>query len=187
VNLNAYRNRWLALQVRPKHELVTARILSSKGYDEFVPMGVSIRRWSDRQKELVLPLFTGYVFCRFREDVRWPLLTTPGAIRLVKDGTGIATIDDEEIATIRLLEQLHLRVHGCAYPKIGERVRVTDGPLAGVEGLMVRHKGDGRLVLSVDAIQRCFALEIDGFQVVAVSDQAAAHCGFGHGSADAHM
>jgi len=129
----------------------------------------SVRKWSDRDKQLQLPLFTGYVFCRFNENIRWPIITTPGVIRLVREGTRIAVIDDAGIEAIRVIERLRAHAEPCPYPKVHERVRILDGPLAGVEGLLVNHKKNGRFILEVDAIQRCISVEIAGFNVVSVS------------------
>ncbi|PYV81621.1 MAG: hypothetical protein DMG05_29645, partial [Acidobacteria bacterium] len=57
--------QWFALVVRSQHEKMVASVLHSKGYEEFLPLYTVKRRWSDRIKQLELPLFPGYVFCRF--------------------------------------------------------------------------------------------------------------------------
>jgi transcription antitermination factor NusG len=169
MNLSEYHNQWLAVQVRPRFEQAVAHILQSKGYQEFVPTYRSRRKWSDRDKELDFPLFTGYVFCRFDKAIPWPINGTPGVVRLVRFGNRIATIKESEIETIRNIERLGLRAEPCEYPLLGERVRVLSGPLAGVTGVLVRHNTNGRLVLSVDAIQRAMSIEISGFQIAPLS------------------
>src|SRR5271157_5027662 len=72
-------NSWYAIRVRSKFENAASVVLNGKGYEAFLPTYRSRRSWSDRVKELDLPLFPGYLFCRF--DVRdrlLPILTTPG-------------------------------------------------------------------------------------------------------------
>src|ERR1700726_677092 len=69
---------WFALQVRSRHEKNIATLMHGKGYEPFLPLYKGRRRWSDRFKEMELPLFPGYLFCRFDVQNRLPVLTTPG-------------------------------------------------------------------------------------------------------------
>src|SRR6185437_12544170 len=77
---------WYAIQVRPRSEFLTAKILVNKGFEPFVPQYKAVHSWSDRKVELELPLITGYIFCRFNPEVRLPIMTTAGVVRIV--GTG---------------------------------------------------------------------------------------------------
>jgi transcription antitermination factor NusG len=45
--------------------------------------------------------------------------------------------------------------------KSGEYVRISKGPLAGLEGVLTRTKGNYRLVLSVEVLQKGIAVEVD--------------------------
>src|SRR6266478_83223 len=92
---------WFALQVRPRHELKAANVLRNKGFQEFVPVYEGRRQWSDRNKTLTLPLFTGYVFCRFNPNQKVPIVNTPGVIRVVGSSKGCAPIADHEIESIQ--------------------------------------------------------------------------------------
>jgi transcription antitermination factor NusG len=97
-DLSCFDQRWFALQVRPKYELFVENVLHSKGFEGFALTYKSTRQWSDRKKIIVLPLFPGYVFCRFNVDIKTPILSTPGIIRIVG---GNSSIDDSEIEAIR--------------------------------------------------------------------------------------
>ena len=78
---------WYALRVQSKFESVVSIALRGKGYQEFLPLYRSRRRWADRVKELDLPLFPGYLFCRFDvHDRLLPILTTPGVVCIVGAG-----------------------------------------------------------------------------------------------------
>src|SRR5215471_17879374 len=77
---------WFAVQVRPRYEKATARALRNKGYEEFLPLYTSPRRWTDRLKHIELPLFPGYVFCRFDLQVVPRIVTTAGVVRIVGMG-----------------------------------------------------------------------------------------------------
>src|SRR6185436_2955023 len=77
---------WYALHVRSRFEKVVSRNLRGKGYEEFLPLYRRTSRWSDRIKEIELPLFPGYVFCRFDRNNRLPVLTVPGVNSVVSVG-----------------------------------------------------------------------------------------------------
>ena len=160
---------WLAIQVRPRHELLAAKILSNKGYEPFVPLYRSKRQWSDRRKEVDLPLFGGYVFCRLSVAAWGPIITTPGVIRIVCAGKTIAVISDSEIEFIRTVVQNGFKAEPCSYLKKGDRVRVEDGPLAGVEGLLVGWENGHRLILSIDLVQSSVAVDVNSCKLQRVS------------------
>jgi transcription antitermination factor NusG len=91
---------WFALQVRARSEQAIAELLCSKGYDEFLPLYYCKRRWSDRVKRALQPLFPGYVFCRLDLQNRLPVLVTPGVLQIVGVGKTPAPIDEKEIISL---------------------------------------------------------------------------------------
>src|SRR6202046_5900919 len=94
-------SHWWALYTRHQHEKVVADMLSAKGFEVFLPLYDSIRRWKDRQKLLSLPLFPCYVFVRGGFDRRLPIISTPGVYMALTHGVRIAVIPGKEIADIR--------------------------------------------------------------------------------------
>src|SRR5512140_1203738 len=88
---------WYALHVRPRYEKQISQTLKSKGFEEFLPLYTSRRRWSDRWKTIEFPLFPGYMFCRLSEEVRLPVLTIPGVIRIVGVGGQWIPVSEQEI------------------------------------------------------------------------------------------
>src|SRR5713226_7420357 len=90
-------HRWFALRVKCRYEKLVSTLLRDKGYEEFLPLYWSRRRWSDRFQSVDLPLFPGYVFCRLDpQQSRLPLLITPGAMHFVGIGRSPEPIDDGE-------------------------------------------------------------------------------------------
>jgi transcription termination/antitermination protein NusG len=154
---------WFALQVTPRHEFTTAKILRLKGFQEFVPTYTSRRKWSDREKNVVLPLFTGYVFAKLCLEAKLPIVTTPGVIRIVGSRKGPIPIPQEQLEMARKASACARHVQPYPYiPDIpgGTRVRINDGPLAGVEGTF--HGYDrSELIVSVDIIQRSMRIGIE--------------------------
>jgi transcriptional antiterminator NusG len=153
--------RWFALQVRTRWESSTAMLLSGKGYETLLPAYQTKKRWNGRLRELSAPLFPGYVFCQFDALNRLPILVTPGVIAVVGRGRVPVPVDDAEIAAIRMVVSSGLRAEPWPYLAVGQKIRIESDALRGLEGILVRFKGDDRLVVSVSLLRRSVALEID--------------------------
>jgi transcription antitermination factor NusG len=159
--LSTHTDQWFALRIKPQREKIVASALRSKGYEEFLPLYRCRRRWSDRIKEMDLPLFPGYVFCRFDVHSRLPILVTPGVLLIVGVGKTPSPVDDSEIAALQSIVKSGLQAEPWPFLKIGQRVRIEHGSLEGVEGILVAIKKPYRLVVSVTLLQRSVAVEID--------------------------
>jgi transcription antitermination factor NusG len=155
------RRSWFALRVKSRYERLVATVLHNKGYEEFLPLYESRRRWSDRFKPVELPLFPGYVFCRLDPLYRLPVLTTPGVLHFVGVGRIPVPIEESEIGAIQSAVRSGLRVEPWPYLKVGQAVRLEDGPLAGLEGLLIEVRKQCRIVVSVVLLRRSTAVEID--------------------------
>lgn len=164
-------NAWWALYTRHQHEHVIADSLSAKGFEVFLPLYQSLRRWKDRQKLLWLPLFPCYVFVRGGMNRRLEVVTTPGVHMILYNGEHVAIVPDEEIRGIRMAVEGTARIEPHPFLKCGDRVRVTHGSLEGVEGILIRKKNLFRLVLSVEMLAQSVAVEIDASEVEPVESR----------------
>jgi transcription antitermination factor NusG len=160
---------WYALYTRHQHEKVVAQALSGKGFEVFLPQYRSVRKWKDRQKEIVLPLFPNYVFIQGGLDRMLNILTTPGVHSLVSWGGRPAEIPRNEIEAVRRLVESSLPVEPHPFLKCGDLVRIKSGALEGIEGILVRKTRGVRLVLSVEMLSRSAAVEVDVNMVERVS------------------
>jgi transcription antitermination factor NusG len=138
-----------------------ADTLTSKGYDCLLPSYREKRKWSDRTKVLELPLFPGYVFSRFDVEVRLPILTTPGVVAVAGLGRIPQPLDPHEVEQIRKVTAVGHPAQPWPFLKIGQRVRITAGPLTGVEGLLMQRRGETRVVLSVSLLQKAIAVQVE--------------------------
>src|SRR5882724_9826452 len=116
--------QWYAVTVKHQHERSVESALRSKAVETLVPLYRSRRSWSDRSKEVELPLFSGYVLCRFQITERVSVLNTPGVLRLVGFGGVAAAVDEQQIADIRVVMESGLGLGPWPYLKAGDRVRV---------------------------------------------------------------
>jgi len=160
---------WWALYTRHQHEKTVAEMLTAKGFEVFLPLYDSMRRWKDRKKLLSLPLFPCYVFVRGGLHRRLQVVTTPGVHMILSSGERVAMIPEDEIAAVRRTVSGSFRVEPHPFLKCGERVRILRGSLEGIEGILVRKKNLLRLILSVDMLAQSVAVEIDGADVEPVA------------------
>jgi transcription antitermination factor NusG len=157
--------QWFALVVKPRFDKAVAQALESKGYETLVPVYKKSHRYGGRSKHFELPLFPGYVCCRFDVQARLPILTTPGVIRVLGVRNGPIPLSDREINSLQAAIKSQLPVQPYPFVNAGQRVRINSGVLAGVEGIVLGIKGELRLVLSITLLQRSVLLEIDRDQV----------------------
>ena len=152
---------WFAIRVRPRYEKQVAESLESKGIKTLLPFYLARRRWSDRVKQIELPLFDGYLFCQTSPDVRLPVLVTPGVIHFVGCGNIPVPIEQHEIEAIQKVVCAGAAARPWPFLRQGDRVRVDEGPLRNLEGILVKNDGGEQVVISVTLLQRSMAVQVD--------------------------
>jgi transcription antitermination factor NusG len=164
---------WFAVQTKPRHEKTTAVELAQKGINTFLPLLSEMRQWSDRRKNVELPLFSCYVFVNMipSAEARVSVLRSRGVLSFVGNGKEPISIPDSQIDDVRRL--LAAKVPFMAHPflHIGQRVRIRGGALDGVEGILTRRSGATRLVISVETIQRSLSISVEGYDVEPVGER----------------
>lgn len=159
--------QWFALVVKSRFDKAVAHALEVKGYETLMPVYKKYHHYGRHSRHCDLPLFPGYVCCRFDFQTRMPVLATPGVIR-VAGGGGVATpVSETEIHSLQAAMRAQLPVQPFPFLNVGQRVRINSGALAGVEGIILGSKPQLRLVLSITLLQRSVLLEIDGEMVSA--------------------
>ena len=152
---------WYGVRTRANHERTAATILEAKGYEQYLPSYKVRRRWSDRIVETILPLFPGYVFCRFDLLDRLLIVTTPGVVSILGFGNEPAAIPEEEIAAIETVLRSGMAAEPHPFLREGQRIRVNRGALEGLEGILIKKKSEWRLVISITLLQRSVTVEVD--------------------------
>ena len=160
---------WYALYTRHQHEKAAAEVLSKKGFEIFLPLYGVVHRWKDRSKRLSLPLFPCYLFLRGGLERPLDIMTTPGVHSLVRTAGHTAVIPQGQIDAVRQLIESSLGVEPHPFLSCGDWVRVKSGPLAGIEGILVRKKNQFRLVLSVAMLGKSASVEVDSSAIERVS------------------
>ena len=161
---------WHALWTRSHCEQLVHDQLAVKGFNLFLP---KIDQWSRRggvTRLIRVPLFPGYVFLHGAMDKASyvELLKARGLVQVLGERWDrLATIPDGEIDAIRRIVDAGVPALPYVFLREGQRVRITRGPLADVEGILVRTKPNrGLLVVSVDLLRRSVAAHVDCTWVV---------------------
>jgi len=152
---------WFAILTRTGRERTATMLLENAGYECYLPVSKFVRRWSDRMKEVEVPLFPGYLFCRMNQHNRLPVLMTPGVIQIVGVGKTPIPVEEHEIGAIQRVGKSGLPTMPWPYLEVGHVVRIEEGPLDGLTGIVLKIKSGLKLVLSVSLLQRSVAVEID--------------------------
>ena len=165
--MNSQQHRWFAIQTLSRHEKVVRSQLEMRTIETFLPTTRRLSQWTDRKKEIEVPLFAGYCFARFSLANRLPVFQSQGVVRVIGSGGQPEPIPDEEIESLRKLISSPSNYVCCPYLSEGMLVEVVRGPLQGVKGRLVREAKPCRLVLSISLIQRAVTIEIDAASVAA--------------------
>ncbi len=159
--------RWYAIQTRARHEKRIGSELQKRGIHAFVPTLRQSRQWSDRTKDVDIPLFSCYVFVNLvsHSAQRLEVLKTPGVFCFVRVNGEPAPIPDSQIEGIQTVLAKKLPVSTCGFIQIGQKVRIRGGSLDGVEGILTASQGGHKLVISVDLLQQAVEVTVEGYAV----------------------
>ena len=157
--------RWYAAYTCANHEKRVAQQLRIRDVEHFLPLYCSVRRWKDRRVTLDLPLFPGYVFVHIALRDRLQVQTVAGVARFVGFDSTPAVLPDDEINSLRASLGSGALAEPHPYIVPGRQVRVVRGPLAGLDGVLLRRKGAVRLVISIELIHRSVAMDVDAVDV----------------------
>jgi len=150
--------QWFAVRTKSNREQITAGSLCGQGYETFLPLCTPAKTKSP-ERMTRQPLFPGYLFCRFDLRYRLPILQTSGVVHIVSIGSVPAPLRDDEIESLRIVIESEADVD--RYPSLvaGQLVKLTEGPLAGARGIIVR-SGGKLLVVSITLLQRSVSVSV---------------------------
>ena len=163
--------RWRVLWTHSNCEQLVSDQLATKGFDLFLP---TVEAWSRRggvRRLSRVPMFAGYLFLRHAMDKASYLevYKARGLVRLLGERWDrLEAVPDTEIEAIQRLVHSGCPILPYPYLREGQRVRIKRGPLADVEGIVVRvSPKKGLLVVSVNLLQRSVAVHLDCTQLEA--------------------
>lgn len=153
---------WYVLHTKSRFESVVHDGLIKKSVDVFLPKVLVKSKRKDRKKMIRVPLFPGYVFVKtdLNPYHHLEILKTTGAVKLIGNQTEPIPVTPQTIASLRIMVQGDCPVMTGARFQSGDRVVVVNGPFTGVIGEFIRYKGEGRVVVTVEALGQYAAVEV---------------------------
>ncbi len=153
---------WRVFYTLPRAEKKCEERLAQRRVAVFLPKYAVVRQWADRKKKVVEPLFRNYIFAQVDEQERLTVLQTPGIVRCVSFGGAPAEVPAAEVEQLRIAEQDPERLTVIAFPQpgIGEAVTVVEGPLQGLRGEVLQHRGQTYVVIRVAAIRQAVRVNV---------------------------
>jgi transcription antitermination factor NusG len=159
---------WYAVYTAPQHEKSALKQLAIRDIESFLPVYETIRVWKNRQRmKLVLPLFPTYLFVHisFRERVK--VLQSPGVLQIVGSSRKSVPLPDSEVEFLRS-DFCRERIEPFRELVIGEKVRVKNGVMQGIQGTLVRKSNSTRFVLTIESINQHAAIQVNAEDLEAV-------------------
>ena len=160
---------WYAAYTSARHEKTVAEHLRQRDVECFLPLYETVRRWNNGRHRVQMPLFPGYVFVRMEMRDKLRVLQVPGLAQLVTFQGAPAALPDSEIETLRSALTTGVLAQPHRYLNVGSKVEICSGPLQGMRGVLLRHQGQFRVVISVEMIMRSIVVEVDASELVAVN------------------
>jgi len=161
--MNLSPANWYAIHTRSRFEQKVYDGFCGKSVEAFLPKMQVMSRRKDRRKKIFIPLLPGYVFVRFdmNPETYWDIIKTIGVVRMVGFEGKPVPANEEEVNSLMVLNGTDRTVQNRKYMKRGDRVMIMEGPLKGLVGFYLRHKGQtDKVVVSVELLHRSLAVEV---------------------------
>ena len=145
---------WYALVVKSRCEFKAEEELHSINVETYLPATVSIRKWSDRKKEIKLPLIKGYIFICATETERLYSLEQNSVVKCLFDGGRAAVIPDWQIENLKRVLEYNPKVTVESGLVKGDLVKIIEGPFKDVVGVLNSDENERSIRVSIDLINR---------------------------------
>jgi transcriptional antiterminator NusG len=153
---------WYVLHTKSRFENVVNDGLLKKHIEVFLPKVTVRSKRRDRKTMIRVPLFPGYVFVKtdLHPHHHLEIVKTVGAVRLIGNKQGPIPVPDETVASLKIMVSTDYPVTTGNRLQKGDRVLVVSGPFAGVVGTFVRYRGQGRVIVNIEALGQYAGVEV---------------------------
>jgi transcriptional antiterminator NusG len=154
--------KWYVLHTKSRFENVVNESLGKKSMEVFLPKVTVPSRRKDRKKLIRLPLFPGYVFVKsnLSPNHHLEILKTVGAVKLIGDQRGPISVPEDTVDSLRIMVAAEKPVLTGYQLQKGDRVMVVNGPFTGVIGIFDHFRGQGRIMVYIEALGQFAAVEV---------------------------
>jgi transcription elongation factor/antiterminator RfaH len=167
MNISKFVSNWYVLHTKSRFENVVNEGLQKKSLEVFLPKIKVPSKRRDRKLMINVPLFPGYLFVKtvLLPQAHLEIVKTVGAVRLIGSKDGPVPVSPDTIESLKIMVSSgHPVETGSRFQK-GDRVMVVAGPLTGINGLFVRYRGKGRVVVYIEALGQYAQVEVNAEDV----------------------
>jgi transcriptional antiterminator NusG len=170
--MNQASAKWYAIHTRSRFEQKVYDGMCGKSLEVFLPRVQVMSRRKDRRKKILVPLLPGYIFVNtdLHPERYWDIIKTVGVVRMVAFKGKPIPAREEEISSLMILDGTDRTVQNRAFMKKGDMVMVMEGPLKGLVGFYLHHKGhNDKVVVSIELLHRSLAVDIEDWALEKIS------------------
>jgi transcription antitermination factor NusG len=166
------RRHWRVFYTRARAEKACRDRLEQRQIEVLLPTRTVVRQWSDRTQRVTEPLFRNYLFAQVDEADRLRVLRTPGIVRCVSFRGEPARLRDAVVEQLRRTQNAPDRLSVVDLrPPVGTRVAVTEGPLQGLTGEVLEHRGQTYVLVRVEALRQTVRVQVAAGSIETVPDE----------------
>ena len=157
-------DHWYVFYTKSRHEKNVRDELNFRGFEVFLPLQKVMRQWSDRKKKVEVPLFNSYIFVKCNLEMVPFVNDVPGVSWPIRYNNKPAFLREKELEMIKRFLTTGLFVETFAIEnnlEAGMRVKVMDGPLRNLEGMLLQYKNGNKFLVALEAIGQVMAVKID--------------------------
>jgi len=134
--------KWYVVYTKPRWEKKVASLLTDKGVENYCPLNRVSKKWSDRKKVVLEPLFKGYVFVALAITNKWEVKNTEGILNFVHWNGKPATVKEKEINIIkRFLQEFDDIIVSNSRLSPSDEVEIKQGLLMNFKGIVLEVTG----------------------------------------------
>ncbi len=157
---------WFAVVTKPRQEQIALENLQRQYFECFLPLAENpYQRRRKRHQRMIEPLFPRYLFLNAiaGQQNLAPVRSTRGVTTMVRFGTELAVVPESIINAIknRMDPATGLIRIKPVEVKAGDKVRIFDGPLAGISGIVQERSSENRALILMELMGRSTRVEVD--------------------------
>lgn len=157
---NENSKNWYAVYTRPRAEFKAAEQLKDSGIEFYMPVVTRVKKWSDRKKKVTEPVIRSYIFIFADEKERVKALENYSVVRCVFDAGKPAVIPEWQINNLKKMLEVSSDVIVKSGLVPGVKVRILNGPFAGVEGIYSGEDNEKTLAVTINLLNRSIIAQL---------------------------
>jgi transcription antitermination factor NusG len=163
---------WHVVTTRSRAEKKVHARLEEQNIESFLPLQKRLRQWKDRKKWVEMPIISGYCFVHISPKEYEKILQTELVGGFVRFEGKPARIPKHQIEFLKkMLNQSDFEVEVSQENfEPGKKVEIIDGPLIGVQGELLSHRGKNRFILRINQMNTVYSVEISADKITALPE-----------------